>query len=60
LKSGKHMKNNTHGVKKLIHKIFKTLKIVFEALEVLKKLLIYFNNCLSLTFCRMSGFFDAL
>ena len=43
LKQGKHMKNNIEGVKKVLHKIFKTLKIVFEALEVLKTIIELFQ-----------------
>ena len=43
LKQGKHKKNNTDRVKKLLHKTFKTLKIVFKALEVLKTIIELFQ-----------------
>ena len=36
-------KKNTDKVRKLIHKTFKTLKIVFEALEVLKTMIQLFH-----------------
>ena len=39
----KHMKNNTKKANKILHKIFKTLKLVFEALEVLKTIFELFH-----------------
>ena len=38
-----HKKNNTKKVRELLHKIFKTLKTVFEALEVLKTIIDLFQ-----------------
>ena len=36
-------KKNTYKARKLIHKILKTLKIVFEALDVLKTIIELFH-----------------
>ena len=43
LKQGKHMKNNTEGIRKLLHNILKTLKIVFDAIAVLKTIIEFFQ-----------------
>ena len=39
----KHKKSNTKKARKLLHKIFKTLKTIFEALEVLKTIIDLFR-----------------
>ena len=39
----KHKKKNTDRVKNLLHKTFKTLKIVFDAIAVLKNIIEFFQ-----------------